>query len=320
MTSPVTLTENDKAYMLGAYPTTPMRVLGERYGVTGACVRLWLRRWGVGPKPMGRELTADDKTYLRANHTAMSADAMGARWDVTGACVRIWLRRLGVHKRRPVHQVAPWERFFDDIDTEQKAYVLGFLYADGSVGHRPPRQSMVRAFQDDIDHMERIRETVGGGSVTKYKPNLWAWRAGSTYMADRLVAIGCVPRKSWKELPFPDAVPAHLVRHFVRGHFDGDGCAWIASRDGRPRLSFCGNLTFLAGIRGKIVEATGIYGRLYESCKKGRVVSTPHGPSKATQPCWQLAYEAKAGVAAVTRYLQEDATIFLPRKRAVLAA
>jgi len=43
-------------------------------------------------------------------------------------------------------------------------------------------------------------------------------------MKDDLIALGCIPRKSLLlKFPTSNQVPEHLIRHFIRGYFDGDG-------------------------------------------------------------------------------------------------
>lgn len=62
-------------------------------------------------------------------------------------------------------------------------------------------------------------------------------------MHDDLIKHGCIPNKSLK-LKFPTTVPDKLIRHFVRGYFDGDGS--IAKNEDRCTListqEFCDEL------------------------------------------------------------------------------
>jgi len=54
---------------------------------------------------------------------------------------------------------------------------------------------------------------------------------------------GMIPRKSGKEV-FPESVPEHLERHFIRGVFDGDGITDIS----RKRSGFIGSENLLQSI------------------------------------------------------------------------
>ena len=49
---------------------------------------------------------------------------------------------------------------FEKIDTEEKAYWLGFLYADGSVGSKDDRIELGLA-EKDFHHIEKFRDFIG---------------------------------------------------------------------------------------------------------------------------------------------------------------
>ena len=68
----------------------------------------------------------------------------------------------------------------------------------------------------------------------------------SAQLCNSLVDLGIGYDKSHADLHIPN-IPNHLIRHFIRGYFDGDGCitGWIASEKGKSdrfRYSFdiCG--------------------------------------------------------------------------------
>jgi intein-encoded DNA endonuclease-like protein len=46
-------------------------------------------------------------------------------------------------------------------------------------------------------------------------------------MCRDLIKLGCVNNKSLiLKFPNDDIIPKHLIRHFIRGYFDGDGCVY----------------------------------------------------------------------------------------------
>ena len=47
------------------------------------------------------------------------------------------------------------ENFFDKIDTEEKAYWLGFIYADGAIFKRT---LSIRLSTKDIHHLEKFKK------------------------------------------------------------------------------------------------------------------------------------------------------------------
>ena len=120
------------------------------------------------------------------------------------------------------------ENYFNEINTEAKADILGFIYADGFVGNEN-FNNIVIAVNDleilefivkEIEFTGEIRKTKKGGftnSKCGYSLNF-----SSRIMADRLRNIGLYPNKSLTIDSIP-IIREELVRHFIRGYFDGDG-------------------------------------------------------------------------------------------------
>ena len=115
------------------------------------------------------------------------------------------------------------EDFFSVIDTEEKAYFLGWLYSDGNVSKNLKTISLT-VLSKDIDIIERLNNLVYD------EPRHYIYRKYVKLLMSRkrmsrdLVRLGCVPNKTLV-LKFPtyDQVPATLVHHFLRGYSDGDG-------------------------------------------------------------------------------------------------
>lgn len=155
------------------------------------------------------------------------------------------------------------EKFFDIIDTEQKAYFLGLLYADGC--NYEKRGAVVISLQDkDIEILEKLKLLIDSNrpikriAYSQKKSKLKDQQRlslNSKVLSYRLAELGCISRKSLiLKFPTKEQVPPHLVRHFVRGYFDGDGSIsdWN-EKSGRYRvdaslvstLDFCNELKIL---------------------------------------------------------------------------
>jgi intein-encoded DNA endonuclease-like protein len=129
--------------------------------------------------------------------------------------------------------------FFETIDSEEKAYWLGFLYADGNVLfiHRGNKirtgRIVLKLKRDDENHIFKFKEAIKGTYPVRqltqkskerdieYKLSLI--QIDNIKMVNDLIDKGCIPKKSLK-LSFPEKIPIELYRHFIRGYFDGDGC------------------------------------------------------------------------------------------------
>jgi len=127
------------------------------------------------------------------------------------------------------------EDFFEIINTEEKAYWLGFMYADGYILNKRKHSGYsvgITLTASDISHIEKFKnslkstanistyETKGDFNSKPYCRILIA----SNKLSNDLIKQGCVTKKS-NVLLFPkeNQVPQYLIHHFVRGYIDGDG-------------------------------------------------------------------------------------------------
>lgn len=129
------------------------------------------------------------------------------------------------------------EDIFEIIDIEEKAYWLGFLMADGNISKSSGGHYLKFSLQiKDGDAIYSFRRFLNfDGSIFENKGSLCI-SVGSKKIYDDLIKYGFSERKSGKEIiPF-ELIPDGLIRHFIRGYFDGDGCV---SKRGHIRIC-CG--------------------------------------------------------------------------------
>lgn len=145
------------------------------------------------------------------------------------------------------------QNFFDSIDTEEKAYWLGFLYADGAIGSSNNGIELSLK-ESDSRHLDKFVHSLGFTDKKVFKDDI---RCRVTFknkhMHNSLINLGCTAKKSLT-LTFPSEkqVPIMLANHFVRGYVDGDGSVMIGlnHRNERivPRLSILGTESFLKSL------------------------------------------------------------------------
>ncbi len=131
--------------------------------------------------------------------------------------------------------------YFQKIDTKDKAYFLGWLYSDGCVHdtgvnlllkYDEGNIKLLNLFKKYIKSTHRLEETnmPRRDPVTKeiigYQHAIKI-RIGSAKIRKQLIDLGCFQNKTFiLKFPTEDQVPFHLIRHFIRGYFDGDGSVW----------------------------------------------------------------------------------------------
>ena len=114
------------------------------------------------------------------------------------------------------------EDYFSVIDTEEKAYILGFIYADGYLESNE-RSLTFNISQKDIDILLKIKKALECGNEIRESSteNCVRLYLSSVKLVSDLKKLGVSRRKS-SVIQFPK-MKESLYRHFIRGFFDGDG-------------------------------------------------------------------------------------------------
>lgn len=180
------------------------------------------------------------------------------------------------------------EQFFDKIDTEAKAYVLGFFFADGcnhdlsdlDDGYNHQNVISFTQLEQDKDILDQIRSAMECNRpykeiVQKSNGNKkFTLAIVSNKLSSALSKIGGTTRKSLT-LEFPKFISRELMPHFIRGYFDGDGSVWNGKRKkmivkderhpGKTRekivhnvkFNFTGNPVFIEELQNYLIQELG---------------------------------------------------------------
>ena len=166
--------------------------------------------------------------------------------------------------------------------TDEMAYVLGFLYADGCIIDAVSSRTQYIEFTNkEKKILEKIKDAMSAEHPIRREPSritfhrnrnrfyrsseLFKLRIGSRRMFNDLLDFGIIPNKS-KIVTFPN-IPSRYLSHFVRGYFDGDGCVYIKKgkgKYGQPILKgiaiifTSGSRLFLEGLRDKACTVVGL--------------------------------------------------------------
>jgi len=203
------------------------------------------------------------------------------------------------------------ETFFDVIDTEAKAYWLGFITADGCVHAGSAgaagwlrRQLSVKLKASDAGHLEKLKADLAAENPVRPVPPTGLAGPGaelalsSPHLVESLIRLGVTPRKSLTVTPWDG--PAGLMRHYWRGMVDGDGTIVKHPRLERDKwhLRLLGSEACVEAFR---LWAVGVCGTAAKKYPKGNI--------------WSFTMGGLASPQAVARELYGDATVYLDRKR-----
>lgn len=193
------------------------------------------------------------------------------------------------------------QNFFKIIETQEQAYFLGFLYADGSVRDTKNRAEIkLKLHYRDKYIIENFNKVIEGNYPIKSEKNTNCYKIdiGSRTMARDLIKKGCVPRKSLV-LKFP-GINEELLNHFIRGYFDGNGCISI-NKHGYPVVNFVGSKPFITILKKKLICLCGL----------------PDTQVRPSGKAYELAYHGIPQLLRIRNFLYKDAkeSLYLYRKR-----
>lgn len=255
----------------------------------------------------------EDYNFLLNNYQKMTYQQIGQIINKTKSAVQNKLRVLGLKK--PEKYVYN-HSFFKKIDNEQKAYWLGFIFADGYISITNSGYCCgIELKASDFEHLKKFNKAIDGNVEVNFRQRedlrigvrrTCKIRLFSKEIVEDLKNLGCMENKSDK-IAIPN-LSKNLVWHFLRGFFDGDGCIILNKQRNTMQFDFCSSsLKMLEDIRAFLYE-NGIFSYIVES-------TGSNGPIKRKIPNYRLYIKGMENGYIFGTKLYKNATIFLHRKK-----
>lgn len=241
----------------------------------------------------------------------LSLKDIARTFDRDPATIKYQLVKLGVYNSSKYDEYLIAK--FKDIATEEQAYWLGFLAADGSISNNQ-KQLALQLAEVDFDHIIKFRNFIGvnykiSKSITNLNGELFT---GYRYVISSLNFVrflekyALVPNKSLT-LQFPTTIPDHLMRHYLRGLIDGDGSFSVNCND-RLQFSLVSSLEVCQMVQKILMQNCAV-----KETKLQEKIAKNGGKY------YYLVYCGSMQCSRIATYLYNGSTIFLDRKKQFLS-
>lgn len=191
------------------------------------------------------------------------------------------------------------EDFFEEIKTEEQAYLLGLFYTDGFIKNNGTIGIFLQ--ESDLELIEKIKEILKIDGKIQFdkrtNKECYGIEFSSFKMKKDLEKFNIVPNKTYLIKGLPNNIPENLKRHFFRGLFDGDGIFYYKDND--SSIGFCSYFKETVIDFQKYIDLI-INKDTHNKIQKGNA--------------YKCNWKGKQQILKILDYLYENSTIYLNRK------
>lgn len=182
--------------------------------------------------------TKEQIEYLKENYDKESYREIGNKFGFTERQIRGKINGMGLSKTRKFN-----DRYFECIDNGNKAYWLGFIYADGYIIKNEKLSNYelgielnindrktLEDFNEELGDVHYIYEKHNHKSFNgyEYDTDSCVIRIYSKNLVNDLINLNVLPNKTY-EKSYP--ICENYFFDFIRGFLDGDGCIYYQQKN-----------------------------------------------------------------------------------------
>jgi len=220
--------------------------LSKKYKISIYYVLKYLKKNGVNVINRQNEIKWNVEESIKLYNSGKSLSDIAKLNNICVSVISLKFKRLGVDVVNRHNQIRFNENVFDKIDTEEKAYWLGFIYADGYISKRDNNFELTLGLKD-VEHLKKFAKFMSYESNVKTDSYRCRFSVTNKHLKSMLVLLGVTPQKSLTlKFPNSDQVPVEFLNHFIRGYFDGDGSVMICgAKKNKLKTNLIGTKKFL---------------------------------------------------------------------------
>jgi intein/homing endonuclease len=241
------------------------------------------------------------ETYLLQGLTNVE---IGKIVSLNSRTVGYWIYKFNLQHLMKNKHIVYNDDFFKKIDTPEKAYILGFIIADGYINDKGIELGVAIS---DIEILEFIQSQLGGNlrkdmsfnKLTRRFPRARLLLCSKQLLNDIKTKCGG-NRKENRHIPI---ISENLERYLLLGFFEADGCISWGRRKDRNRIwqkvSFTSQLKMLQGIQKILLK---------------NEISTCIKP-KGTEKCYMMDFSSKRDVLKFINLVYDDSELIILKRK-----
>lgn len=234
-------------------------------------------------------------------------------FNVGKTTISYWIKKYDIETTKQ-KDTGLKKDYFKIIDSEEKAYWLGFLMADGAITKTSKTDKNYNRLyiglkESDKEHLEKLKKALGSNKDVKTKNSMCygheskiaTLRINSVDICSDLKLHGVTENKTGKE-KIPN-INKKYIKDFIRGFFDGDGCIYTQNT---PHGKYH---SFQIGVSSKDMKD-----QLEEFFKELNINVFTNIRNNYNIDFFVVGSKKQEYVIKFLNYLYKDATVYLDRK------
>lgn len=274
-----------------------MAKIGKQYNINSATVMRILNKNNIEKRTKGGIYVLPEQEVIAKYQTGESYQSIANFYKVSFHTISNILKKNNIARNNKYQNINLDENYFEQIDTKDKAYFLGFMLADGNVSLKEniiqlslssKDEEILKIFKQVTGNTNKIIERKNARHDEKtFALRSYKWKKD-------LAQYGVIPQKTAVcQMPM---LSKELMPHLIRGMIDGDG--WISAKS--KQIGFCGNEKTVTQLHNYLVENLNIY--------NVKIIQSQNN-------LWQVTWASKKDIEKIGNYIYQNKDIyFLTRK------
>lgn len=274
-----------------------MAKIGKQYNINSVTVMKILDKNNIVKRTKGGIYTLPEQEIITKYQTGESCQSIANFYKVSFHTISNILEKNNIARDNKYKNINLNENYFEQINTKDKAYFLGFMLTDGNVSLKENTIQLSLSSKDE-EILKIFKQVTGSTNKIRERKNAQhdekTFGLRSHKWKKDLAQYGIVPQKTAIcQMP---TLPEELMPHLIRGMIDGDG--WISAKS--RQIGFCGNEKTVTQLHDYLVKTLNIY--------NVKIIQSENN-------LWQITWASKKDIEKIGNYIYQNKDIyFLSRK------